>query len=109
MRSRKGSKEICNIPVFHDDQHGTAIVALAGIINALKIVGKKFPDIKVVISGAGASGTSVTKLLMRYGTRNIIACDRKGALCHGETTDPVKSRLAAITIRTGKRAALQMS
>ncbi len=90
-------KEICNIPVFHDDQHGTAIVALAGIINALKIVGKKFPDIKVVISGAGASGTSVTKLLMRYGTRNIIACDRKGALCHGETTDPVKSRLAAIT------------
>ena len=73
-------KEKLDIPVFHDDQHGTAIVTLAGIINALKIVDKKLADLKIVVNGAGAAGTSVTKLLLSSGVTNIIICDRKGAI-----------------------------
>ncbi len=75
-------KEI-DIPVFHDDQHGTAVVVLAGLINALKVVGKKPEDLKVVIAGVGAAGTACTKILMRFGVKDIVGCDRNGALSRG--------------------------
>jgi malate dehydrogenase (oxaloacetate-decarboxylating) len=73
-------KETLDIPVFHDDQHGTAIVVLAGLINALQVVGKKKENIKVVVNGAGAAGTAVAKLMREYGVKNIIACDTKGII-----------------------------
>ncbi|RMC98829.1 NAD-dependent malic enzyme [Clostridium autoethanogenum] len=73
-------KEVCNIPVFHDDQHGTAVVSAACLINALKIVNKKFEDLKIVVNGAGAAGTAITKLLIKMGTKNVILCDTKGAI-----------------------------
>ncbi|MGH4117649.1 NAD(P)-dependent malic enzyme [Clostridium sp.] len=76
-------KEVCDIPIFHDDQHGTAIVVLAGIINSLKIVNKDIKDIKVVVNGAGAAGVAVTKLLMTMGVAEVIMCDRKGAIYEG--------------------------
>ncbi len=69
-----------NIPVFHDDQHGTAIVIAAGLINALKITGKNLKEIKLVVNGAGAAGVAVTKLLYHMGAKNIIMCDSKGAI-----------------------------
>ncbi|MCI6276746.1 MAG: NAD-dependent malic enzyme [Clostridium sp.] len=92
-------KEICNIPIFHDDQHGTAIVTVAGIINALKIVNKKFEDLKVVVNGAGAAGTAITKLIMSMGTKNIILCDTKGAIYEGRPVgmNKFKDEMAAIT------------
>jgi len=73
-------KKELDIPVFHDDQHGTAIVCLAGLINALKVVGKKVRDVKVVISGAGAAGMAITKLLLEYGFQNIVLQDSKGLI-----------------------------
>ncbi|RQD71208.1 MAG: NADP-dependent malic enzyme [Tindallia sp. MSAO_Bac2] len=73
-------KETCDIPIFHDDQHGTAVVVLAGMLNALKIVGKRIQDIEVVIAGAGAAGIAVTRLLMAMGMKNVVLCDRKGAI-----------------------------
>ena len=73
--------EECSIPVFHDDQHGTAIIVLAGIINALKVVGKKKEDVKVVMSGAGAAGIAIAKLLLTYGFKNIIMSDKDGVIC----------------------------
>lgn len=76
-------KEILDIPVFHDDQHGTAIVVLAGIINALKVVGKKKEDCRVVVNGAGSAGVAITRLLLTYGFSNIIMCDKSGILCDG--------------------------
>ena len=76
-------KETLDIPVFHDDQHGTAIVVLAGIINALKVVGKKKEDCCVVVNGAGSAGVAITRLLMTYGFSNIIMCDKSGILCDG--------------------------
>jgi len=81
-----------DIPVFHDDQHGTAVVAMAGLINALKIVGKKMENLKIVFSGIGAGGTAVTKFLLGAGVRNIIGCDRAGALWPGrkEHMNPIK-------------------
>jgi len=79
-------KKKLNIPVFHDDQHGTAIVVLAGIINSLKLAGKKPGSVKVVINGAGAAGIAVTKILYRYGIKNIILCDRNGIICTGRKT-----------------------
>lgn len=92
-------KEELDIPVFHDDQHGTAIVTLAALINALKIVGKNKEDIKVVISGAGAAGFSIAKLLRYYGIKHIIVCDSKGAINkdHLEGDNPVKARIAEFT------------
>ena len=78
-------KQTLNIPVFHDDQHGTAIVVLAGIINALKVVKKQAADCKVVINGAGSAGVAITKLLLRYGFSNVILCDRSGALSRTST------------------------
>ncbi len=79
-------KKKLNIPIFHDDQHGTAIVVLAGIINSLKLTGKKPGSVKVVINGAGAAGIAVTKILYRYGIKNIILCDRNGIICKGRKT-----------------------
>ena len=76
-------KEILDIPVFHDDQHGTAIVVLAGVINALKVVGKKKEDCHVVVNGAGSAGVAITRLLITYGFSNIIMCDKSGILCDG--------------------------
>ena len=76
-------KETLDIPVFHDDQHGTAIVVLAGIINALKVVGKKKEDCRVVVNGAGSAGVAITRLLLTYGSSNIIMCDKSGILCDG--------------------------
>ncbi len=91
-------KRELDIPVFHDDQHGTAIVVLAGLINALKVVGKKIEDIKVVVNGPGAAGTAIVKLLLSSGVKNIIACDKLGTLYRGnENLDEAKKGLAKIT------------
>jgi malate dehydrogenase (oxaloacetate-decarboxylating) len=91
-------KEMLDIPVFHDDQHGTAIVTLSGLLNALKIVNKKLEDIKVVVNGAGAAGTSVTNLLLSSGVKNVVVCDRSGALYRGmPKADASKLSLAEIT------------
>jgi malate dehydrogenase (oxaloacetate-decarboxylating) len=91
-------KKELDIPVFHDDQHGTAIVVLAGIINALKVVNKKIEDIKVVINGAGAAGTAIAKLLLSSGVKNLIACDKVGILYRGiENVDDAKKDLAKIS------------
>jgi malate dehydrogenase (oxaloacetate-decarboxylating) len=78
-------KEELNIPVFHDDQHGTAVVVLAALINALKLVGKKMTDIKVIVNGVGAAGVACSKIIMAAGVRNIIGCDQQGALYRGRT------------------------
>ncbi len=91
-------KKLVDIPVFHDDQHGTAIVVLAGVINALKVVDKKLEDIKVVVNGAGAAGTAITKLLLLSGVKNLIACDKVGILYRGiEGVDDAKKELAKVT------------
>ncbi len=91
-------KARCDIPVFHDDQHGTAVVVLAALTNALRLVGKSFADIRVVISGAGAAGTAIAKLLCGVGVGDVIVCDRKGAICAGdESLNSAKKALAAIT------------
>ncbi|MEH7015827.1 MULTISPECIES: NAD(P)-dependent malic enzyme [Bacillus] len=92
-------KKETNIPVFHDDQHGTAIVTVAGLVNALKLVGKKMSDIKVVANGAGAAGIAIIKLLYRYGVRDIIMCDTKGAIFEGRPVgmNPVKNEVAKYT------------
>jgi len=91
-------KKELDIPVFHDDQHGTAIVVLAGVINALKVVNKKIEDIKVVINGAGAAGTAIAKLLLSSGVKNLIACDKVGILYRGiENVDDAKKALAEIS------------
>jgi len=94
----KRLKECCDIPIFHDDQHGTAVITLAGIINALKVVGKKLEDVKIVTSGAGAAGIAIIKLLMAMGLKNVIMTDRKGAIYEGrEGLNPIKEEMAAIT------------
>src|SRR4029079_5835697 len=73
-------RDLLDIPVFHDDQHGTAIVVLAALTNALRVVGKRLPDVRIVVSGAGAAGTAIMKLLLAQGVGDIVACDRMGAL-----------------------------
>ncbi|WP_027633335.1 NAD(P)-dependent malic enzyme [Clostridium hydrogeniformans] len=94
----KRLKERLDIPVFHDDQHGTAIVTLAGLINSLKLVNKKMEDLKIVMNGAGAAGVAIAKLLISCGVNNIIMCDRKGAIYKGrEGMDESKVSLAEIT------------
>jgi malate dehydrogenase (oxaloacetate-decarboxylating) len=92
-------KKEANIPVFHDDQHGTAIVTTAGLVNALKLVGKKINEIKVVANGAGAAGIAIIKLLYNYGVRNIIMCDTKGAIYEGRPKgmNEVKDKVAKFT------------
>ena len=94
----KKLKERCDIPIFHDDQHGTAVITLAGLTNALKIVGKKMEEIHVVVNGAGAAATAITKLLISRGLKNVILCDRKGAIYEGrEGLNPAKEEMAKIT------------
>lgn len=91
-------KKCTDIPIFHDDQHGTAVVTLAGVINALKVVDKKIEDVKIVTSGAGAAGIAIIKLLMAMGLKNVIMTDRKGAIYKGrEGLNPIKEEMAAIT------------
>ena len=91
-------KEKCDIPIFHDDQHGTAVITLAGIMNALKVVGKKKEDIRIAVSGAGAAATAITKLLLNYGIKDITMCDRTGAIYKGrENLNPAKAAMAEIT------------
>ena len=90
--------ERCDIPVFHDDQHGTAVIMLAAMMNALKVVGKKLEDVKIVTSGAGAAGTAIVKLLMGAGLKNVIMCDRKGAIYRGRPDlNAAKQEIAAAT------------
>lgn len=91
-------KERCDIPIFHDDQHGTAVVTLAALVNALKLTGKKMNEIKVVTSGAGAAGIAIIKLLIAMGLKNVILCDRHGAIYEGrENLNPEKEEMAKIT------------
>lgn len=92
-------KKELDIPVFHDDQHGTAIVVLAGLINALKVVGKKVEKVKIVISGAGAAGMAITNLLLEYGAKNIILVDSKGVIHRSRKTgmNPYKEKMARVT------------
>ena len=91
-------KEKCDIPIFHDDQHGTAVITLAGLTNALKVVGKKKEDVKVVTSGAGAAAVSIVKLLLSAGFRHITMCDRKGAIYQGrEGLNWIKEEMAQVT------------
>ena len=95
----KKLKEKCDIPIFHDDQHGTAIITLAGLTNALRLVGKKKEDVRVVVNGAGAAAISITRLLLTAGVKNITLCDRKGAIYEGRTEgmNPVKEEMAKVT------------
>lgn len=94
----KKLKECTDIPVFHDDQHGTAVITLAGLMNALKVVGKDINDIKIVTSGAGAAGIAIIKLLMAMGLKNVIMTDRHGAIYKGrDNLNPVKEEMAEIT------------
>lgn len=103
----KKLKECCDIPVFHDDQHGTAVVTLAGLMNALKLVGKKLKDIKVVTSGAGAAGIAIIRLLISMGVRSVIMTDRTGAIYKGrDDLNPIKQEMAAITNQDCEKGAL---
>ena len=77
-------KEVSDIPIFHDDQHGTAVIALAALINALRLTGKKKEDIKVIINGAGAAGCAIGRLMLNFGVKNLIFCDKNGAICDGD-------------------------
>ena len=97
----KRLKETLDIPVFHDDQHGTAVVVLSGLINALKLVNKKMEDVKIVVNGAGASAIAVSKFLMSAGAKNILLCDSKGIIYEGRTENmnPVKEEMSKITNR----------
>ena len=91
-------KELLDIPVFHDDQHGTAIVVLAGIINALKVVGKQKETCRVVVNGAGSAGIAITKLLLNYGFTDIIMCDKSGIINrNAKDLNPVQQRMAELT------------
>lgn len=92
-------KEISNIPIFHDDQHGTAVVSVACLINALKLVDKKFEDITVVVNGAGAAGMAITKLIMKMGAKDVILCDTKGTIYKGRTEgmNKYKNEIAEVT------------
>ncbi len=91
-------KECCDIPVFHDDQHGTAVVTCAALINACKLTGRELSDVRVVFSGAGAAGISIAKLMMRMGVKDIVICDRKGAIYEGrEGLNPEKAEIAKVT------------
>ena len=103
----KKLKECCDIPIFHDDQHGTAVVTLAGLLNALKLVNKKISDIEVVVSGSGAAGIAITKLLMKMGLKNAVLCDTKGAIYEGrEGLNPIKAEMAAISNKAMKKGTL---
>ncbi|HBG56300.1 MAG TPA: NAD-dependent malic enzyme, partial [Ruminococcaceae bacterium] len=103
----KQLKACCDIPIFHDDQHGTAVVTLAALLNALKLTGKKIGEIRVVTSGAGAAGIAIIKLLIAMGLRQIVMCDRHGAIYEGrEGLNPVKVEMAKITNREKRSGTL---
>ena len=100
-------KEKCDIPIFHDDQHGTAVITLAGLTNALKVVGKKKEDVKIVTSGAGAAAIAITKLLLSAGFKDITMCDRKGAIYKGrEGLNWIKTEMAEVTNLSRKAGSL---
>ena len=100
-------KEILDIPVFHDDQHGTAIVVLAGIINALKVVGKQKESCRIVVNGAGSAGIAITRLLLAYGFSDIIMCDKAGIICKdSEGLNPVQQKMAEVTNLNHKTGSL---
>ena len=100
-------KESCDIPVFHDDQHGTAVVTCAELINACRLTGRELADVRVVFSGAGAAGISIARLMKRMGVRDVIICDRKGAIYEGrEGLNPVKEEIATWTNREGVHGSL---
>ena len=101
-------KERCDIPVFHDDQHGTAVIMLAGLMNALKAVGKKLDDVKIVTSGAGAAGIAIIKLLVSVGAKNVVMTDRRGAIYNGRADlNPAKQEIAEKTNPLGERGSLK--
>ena len=104
----KKLKEKCDIPIFHDDQHGTAIITLAGLTNALKVAGKKKEDVRIVMNGAGAAAISIARLLLTAGFKDITLCDRKGAIYEGrpEGMNPIKEEMAKVTNRTKKSGSL---
>ncbi len=100
-------KACCDIPIFHDDQHGTAVITLAGLVNALKVVGKKLDEIKIVTSGAGAAGIAIIRLLMSMGLKNVIMTDRKGAIYEGRgDLNAIKQEMARITNRNREKGTL---
>lgn len=102
----KKLKECTDIPIFHDDQHGTAVVTVAAITNALKIVGKKWEDLIVTFSGAGAAGTAIAKLLLKLGVKDIYVCNRKGIICKGVNEPKGNEELAEITNKARKQGTL---
>ncbi|HWO97063.1 MAG TPA: malic enzyme-like NAD(P)-binding protein [Bacillus sp. (in: firmicutes)] len=101
-------RKVCNIPIFHDDQHGTAIVTAAGLINALKLADKKIEDIRVVANGAGAAGVAIVKLLLHMGVKDVILCDTKGIIYEGRPVgmNPFKEEMARMTNREQKQGTL---
>lgn len=101
-------KERCDIPVFHDDQHGTAVVVLSGMLNALKVVNKKIDEIKLVVNGAGSAGIAITKLLLKAGLSNVIMCDKFGAICEGMSElNPAQAEMALVTNRGKEKGVLK--
>lgn len=103
----KRLKECCDIPIFHDDQHGTAVITLAGLINALKLVGKRLDEVKIVTSGAGAAGIAIIRLLISMGLKNVIMTDRQGAIYRGrEGLNPIKKEMAEITNHACEKGSL---
>jgi len=103
----KKLKERCDIPIFHDDQHGTAVVVLSAMINALKLVNKKIEEIEVVVNGSGAAGIAITKLLMKTGLKNVVLCDTKGAIYQGrDNLNPIKEEMAKVSNLNKKQGQL---
>ena len=108
FESERKPKERCDIPIFHDDQHGTAVITLAGLTNALKLVGKRIEDVRIVVNGAGSAAIAITKLLFSAGAKDVILCDRKGAIYEGrvEGMNSVKAEMAKITNPAKKAGSL---
>ena len=104
----KKLKERCDIPIFHDDQHGTAIITLAGLMNALKVTGKRIHEIKIVMNGAGAAAIAIARLLLKSGVREVTLCDRNGAIYEGRETgmNDIKKEMALITNLSKKSGTL---
>ena len=104
----KKLKEKCDIPIFHDDQHGTAVITLAGLMNASKVVGKSFDSLKVVINGAGAASIAICRLLLSSGIKDITLCDRTGIICEGREKgmNPIKEEMALVTNREMRKGSL---
>ena len=101
-------KECCDIPIFHDDQHGTAVITLAGLTNALKVVGKQLDEVRIVMNGAGAAAIAIAKLLLAAGAKDVTLCDRSGAIYEGRESgmNPVKEEMARVTNREKRQGSL---